>query len=69
MKTDIPVDFSFSFMSAQRAMKNLHEAMLEKQYPEAKESAIEALVELKLTLNAINEEAEKWNQINSTHQA
>jgi hypothetical protein len=40
-------------MNAERALKNLHEAILLKKYETAKQEAMKAVVESKLTYNAI----------------
>jgi hypothetical protein len=60
MKQDIVVDYAAPCMKAERALKDLHEAMLERKYDEAIEAALQALVETKLTLNAIKHEQEKY---------
>lgn len=49
-------------MMAEKALKDLHEAMLMKQYDEALEHALNAIVEIKLTYNAIRHEQEQTKQ-------
>jgi hypothetical protein len=60
MKEDIVVDYAAPCMKAERALKDLHDAMLERKYEQAIEAALQALVETKLTLNAIKHEQEKY---------
>jgi hypothetical protein len=60
MKEDIVVDYAAPCMKAERALKDLHDAMLERKYDQAIEAALQALVETKLTLNAIKHEQEKY---------
>jgi hypothetical protein len=47
------VDYASYCMNAERALKNLHEAILLKKYETAKQEAMKAVVESKLTYNAI----------------
>lgn len=60
MKTDSLVDFSFPYMQARRALEKMHQAMIDKNFAEAREAALEAITETKLALNAISLEEEKW---------
>jgi hypothetical protein len=60
MKEDIVIDYAAPCMNAERALKDLHNAMLERNYEQAIEAALQALVETKLTLNAIRHEQEKY---------
>ena len=60
MKTDSLVDFSFPYMQARNALEKMHQAMIDKNFAEAKEAALEAITETKLALNAISLEEEKW---------
>jgi len=60
MKEDIVVDYAAPCMKAERALKDLHEAMLMRDYEQAIHFALQALVETKLTLNAIKHEQEKY---------
>ena len=47
------VDYAAYCMNAERALKNLHNAILVKNYNIAKQEALKAVVESKLTYNAI----------------
>lgn len=47
------VDYAYPCMMAERALKDLHDAMLRKKYDEALEHGLRALTEVKLTINAI----------------
>jgi len=53
------VDYAHPCMMAERAMKDLHEAMLLRQYDAALEHGMNALVEIRLTLAAIRHEKEQ----------
>lgn len=52
-KIDVVVDYASPCMKAERALKDLHRAMLEQDYEKAIDYALHALAETKLTLNAI----------------
>lgn len=56
------VDYAYPCMMAEKALKDLHEAMLRRQYDEAIEHAMKALVEVKMTLNAVRHEKEQTRQ-------
>jgi len=47
------VDYAYPCMMAEKALKELHNAMLERDYDTALERALEAMVEVKLTYNSI----------------
>lgn len=47
------IDYASFCIKAERALKNLHEAVLTKNYNVAKSEAMKAVVESKLTYNAI----------------
>lgn len=49
------VDYSYPMLMAQKALKDAHGAVLEKDFDKAIEHAMAALAETKLTLNAIKE--------------
>lgn len=53
LKTDVVVDYASPCLKAERALKDLHRAMLEQDYEKAIDCALHALAETKLTLNAI----------------
>lgn len=56
------IDYAHPCMMAEKALKDLHEAMLMKQYDAAIEHAMKAMVEVKMTLNAIRHEKEQTQQ-------
>ena len=56
------VDYAYPCMMAEKALKDLHEAMLRKHYDAAIEHAMKAMVEVKMTLNAIRHEKEQTQQ-------
>jgi hypothetical protein len=60
MKQDVLIDYAAPCLKAERALKDLHEAMLMRDYEQAIHFALQALVETKLTLNAIKHEQEKY---------
>lgn len=47
------IDYAHPTMMAEKALKDLHNAMLEKRYEEALEHGLKALVETKMAINAI----------------
>lgn len=47
------IDYAYPCMMAERALRELHQAMLAKEYDAAIEAAHKALVETKMTLNSI----------------
>lgn len=53
------IDYAHPAMMAERAMKDMHEAMLMKQYDKALEYAMKAQVEIKITYNSILHEKEQ----------
>lgn len=62
MKSEALIDYAAPCMKAERALKNLHDAMLDHKYEEALKWAMEAMVETKLTYNAIKHEQETQRQ-------
>lgn len=52
---ELMIDYAYPCMMAEKALKELHAAMLNREFNKAKEAALLAMVETKLTLNAINE--------------
>lgn len=62
METVNLIDYAHPCMMAERALKNLHEAMLMKRYNEAIEHGMTALTEMRLTLAAIRHEKEQQVQ-------
>lgn len=53
------VDYAMPCMMAEKALKKLHEAMLARDYDAALEQANIAIVEARLTYNAIRHEKEQ----------
>lgn len=53
------VDYAMPCMMVERAMKELHNAMLERDYDKALEHAKVAIVEAKMTYNSILHEKEQ----------
>ena len=53
------VDYAYPCMMAEKALKELHNAMLEGKHEQAHEAGVRALAEVKLTLNAIKDAQEK----------
>lgn len=52
------VDYAYPCMMAEKALKNLHDAMLRRDYEVALECALVAMTEARLTYNAIRHEKE-----------
>jgi hypothetical protein len=53
MDNEILVDYAYPAMMAERSLKDMHNAMLNRKFSEAYSHAQLALVEVKLTMNAI----------------
>jgi len=49
------VDYAYPCMMAERALKDAHDSMLDREYDKAIEHTLEAMAEVKLMLNAIKE--------------
>lgn len=47
------IDYARPTMMAEKALKDMHNAVLEKKYDEAKELALEALTQVKLAYHSI----------------
>lgn len=60
--TSLIIDYAHPCMMAEKALKDLHNAMLEKKYDEAMEHALHAIAEVKMTYNAIRHEKEQQVQ-------
>ncbi len=56
---EVVIDYAYPCMMAEKALKNLHNAMLEGNYDEALEQALEAMAQVRLTANAIKDMQEK----------
>jgi hypothetical protein len=63
MKDDVLIDYAYPCMMAESALKRLHDAMLLKKYDEAMEAAIDAMVEVRMTMNAIRHMKEQTNAV------
>ena len=48
------IDYAHPCMMAEKALKELHDAMLEQDYAKAMKAGMEAMVEVRMTMNAIN---------------
>jgi hypothetical protein len=59
METVKVVDYAYPCMMAEKALKDLHNAMLDRKYDDALEAALVAMAEAKLAYNAIREEKER----------
>lgn len=57
------IDYAYPCMMAEKALKNLHNAMLAKDYSQAVLEAHVALVEAKMTLNSIILMKERENAV------
>ena len=55
----IPIDYAKPTILAEKALKDMHNAVLEKRYEEAKEFALEAMTQTMLAHGAI-----WWEQMN-----
>lgn len=53
------VDYAYPCMMAERALKELHNLMLEGKYDEAVTAGIEALTDVRLTIQAIKDMRER----------
>lgn len=53
------VDYAYPCMMAEKALRQLHDAMLRKDYEDAYEQGLIALAEAKLILNAIRHTQQK----------
>lgn len=53
------VDYAYPCMMAEKALKKLHNLMLEGKYAEAAEAGVEALADVRLTIHAIRDMQER----------
>lgn len=53
------VDYAYPCMMAEKALRNLHAKMLEGKYDEAVTAGIEALADVRLTIQAIKDMQER----------
>jgi hypothetical protein len=59
VKGELMVDYAYPCMMAERALKDAHDAMLERDFDAAIEHTLKAMAEVKLMLNAIKEMKER----------
>lgn len=52
------IDYALPMQQAQASIKAMHEAMLRREYDEAKDHALDAMVEMRLAYNAIRHDQE-----------
>ena len=52
------IDYAYPILKAEQALKELHNAMLRKEYSKAIEVGLVAIAETKLAINAIKHEHE-----------
>ena len=53
MDNETLIDYAYPAMMAEKALKKLHNAMLDREFEEAYSHALAASVEVKLVMNAI----------------
>jgi hypothetical protein len=63
MRDDVLIDYAYPCMMAEKALKRLHDAMLLKKYDEAMDASIDAMVELRMTMNAIRHMKEQTHAV------
>ena len=56
------IDYAYPCMMAEKQLRELHEAMLNKELDKALEHGFQALAEVKLTINAIKHAKEQNEQ-------
>lgn len=60
---EVIIDYAYPCMMAEKALKDLHNAMLARDFEQAISSAFTALAETKMTLNSIVVMRERENAI------
>lgn len=60
------VDYARPCMMAEKALKELHEAMLKQDYARAMKAGLDAMTEVRMTMNAINHTKESANELAKT---
>lgn len=55
------IDYAHPCLMAEKALKELHEAMLRHDYTAAMKAGLTAMVEVRMTMNAINDMKERAN--------
>jgi hypothetical protein len=63
MKQDTLIDYAAPCMAAEKALRDLHNAVLEGKYDEAMMLALEAAAEARLTYHAITHMKERSNAL------
>lgn len=56
------IDYAHPTLMAEKALKDLHNAMLERRYEDAIEHGLQAIVETRLAIHAIRNDIEKNQQ-------
>ena len=57
------IDYAHPCMMAEKALKELHNAMLNNDYAAAMKAGMDAMVEVRMTMNAINHMKDKENAL------
>ena len=57
------IDYAHPCMMAEKALKELHDAMLEQDYKRAMKAGMDAMVEVRMTMNAVNHMKEQNNAL------
>lgn len=58
MKNDQAIDYAYPYMQAQKALGQLHDAMLTKDYDYAIQSGIDAIADIRVAIAAMRHEKE-----------
>lgn len=58
MKTDQAIDFAKPYMDAKNALANMHEAMVNRDYDYALQSALDVIADVRIAIAAIRHEKE-----------
>jgi len=53
MEPEVLVDYAHPTMMAEKALRDLHKSMLDRKFEDAYSHALQAMVEVKLAMNAI----------------
>jgi len=57
------IDYAHPCMMAEKALKELHDAMLNQDYARAMKAGMDAMVEVRMTMNAINHMKEQHDAL------
>lgn len=60
------IDYAHPCMMAEKALKELHDAMLRHDYAAAMKAGLNAMVEVRMTMNAINYMKESADELAKT---